>query len=344
MPAMDERVVGMTLPRHCTILVGLPTTREGYNASRSLNGRGYAENFLGGWRQYEHQFVDNLRMLSHLAEQLGIDFVDRADCTALLSAFDNAARPIVILISHTSQTAFEMNGALIDQRQMLATVPVGFSGVFDICACQPNELATELVSARRECMIRFLPIKVDPVTWLLYFQSLFRLLHMGRHSYLAASEAVTLSLIHFARTSMKPTKPVTDAIYAFLKANRQTSAQLAADEQLAIDPRHIETLLGRFDHIKKSNRLGKTLAIATLIATFLVTLYFAFLYQDDIKSVSLILGGNFLSLLVITRWLRRIWLESTTLDILCVLVEDLPAKEAVQVIATFYNSTLDRKV
>ncbi|NHZ91033.1 hypothetical protein F2P45_18705 [Massilia sp. CCM 8733] len=343
MAATDERVVQLTMPGNCTFLVGLPTTREGFNASRALDGRGYATNFLGGWPQYQVQFVDNLRMLSHLAMRLGIDFVEQTDCGALRAAFDNPDRPIVILMSHTSQGAFEMNGKLIDQRQMLNTVPVGFSGVFDIFACEPNELAEELVSTRRDCLIRFLPRNVDPISWLVYFQSVFRLLYIGQHSYLSASEAVTIALINHARRPMKPTKSISDAISAFLTANNQHSAPHQG-EPPPIDPRHSATLLDRFDHIQKSNRLSKTLAIGILVGTFLVTLYFAFLYQNDIKSVSFILGGNFLSLLVIAGWLRRIWLEGTTLDILCVLLQNLPPREAVQVLATFYNGTLDRRV
>jgi len=143
---------------------------------------------------------------------------------------------------------------------------------------------------------------------------------------------------------MKPTKPVADALYTFVKENDQHAAPLQADHELVIDTARTERLLGRFDRIRKSNNTSKILVVVILVVTFLVTLYFAFLYQHDLKSVSFILGGNLLSLLVIAGWLRRIWLEGTTLDILSLLVQELPAREAIQVISTFYYGTLDRKM
>ena len=201
MCAMDERVLELTLPVYCTFLVGLPTTRDAFNASLALGGRGYAAGVLGGWRQYDALFMDNLRMLERLARRLDIAVVREADCQALYKAFQNTDRPIVILMSHTSKDAFEMNGVLLDQRQLLEAVPTSFTGVFDICACEPEKLAKELVASRGDCLIRFLPGKVDPTVWFLYFQSLFRILHMARHSYLSASEEVTLSLVNFGRSS-----------------------------------------------------------------------------------------------------------------------------------------------
>jgi uncharacterized membrane protein len=185
---------------------------------------------------------------------------------------------------------------------------------------------------------------VDPISWLLYFQSLFILLQQGRYSYLKASEEITIALLNYARTPMKTPKKIAGAIDSYLRSIKQHSAPSQADEQLLLNPEDKTALLARFTQINKSNSVSKALAIAVLVATFGVTLYFAFLYKHDIKSVSIILGGNLLSLLVIAGWLRRIWLEGTTLDILSLLVQGLPPKEAAEVITTFYFGTLNSKV
>lgn len=199
MPAPDPKVVRMTRPDHCSMLVGLPMTREGFDASRALAGRGYAARFLGGWSQYKVQLVHNMRRLSSVAVSLGIRYEACANCARLHEFLADISRPIVILVSHTSDGEIEMDGSFIGQERILEAVPANFAGVFDICACEPNELATALVAAKPCCLIRFLPQKVDPISWLLYFEAVFRLLNTERYSYLKASEEVTVSLLRQAR-------------------------------------------------------------------------------------------------------------------------------------------------
>lgn len=136
---------------------------------------------------------------------------------------------------------------------------------------------------------------------------------------------------------------ISKVVRSYLDRVGQNQPQVLGEQTVDFDPRDKTMLLSGFAAVRKSNSLSKLLAIAVLVVIFSLTVYLALLHRNDMKFLSFILGGNFLSLLVIVGWLRRVWLEGTTLDILSLLIQSMSPQEAVQVISTFYFTAIDKK-
>lgn len=76
-------------------------------------------------------------------------------------------------------------------------------------------------------------------------------------------------------------------------------------------------------------------AIIILCAIFLLGAFLVIYYRSAPQTMAMVFGGNFLSLLVIVAWLRRLWFEKSTLDLLTALLPSLPAADAAQVVTTW---------
>jgi hypothetical protein len=83
--------------------------------------------------------------------------------------------------------------------------------------------------------------------------------------------------------------------------------------------------------------------VVLICVLFLTGLGLVIYYRDNPTRVSLVLGGNYLSLLVIVGFLRRIWLEKRTIDALLVIAESLKPAEAAKTLVAFHFRCMQAK-
>jgi hypothetical protein len=85
-------------------------------------------------------------------------------------------------------------------------------------------------------------------------------------------------------------------------------------------------------------------AVVLLCCLFFAGLGLVFYYRDSPEQVKVMFGGGtFLSLLGIVAWLRKLWFDKRTMDLLLVLVQSMSPTDAAKVLATFYFGAFSPK-
>ena len=134
-----------------------------------------------------------------------------------------------------------------------------------------------------------------------------------------------------------PTSSVRKTIDAYLTKTGQRDTPILGRE---IDHAAIKdaapSLLSQLQKSQASAGLIIFIAVGLLCALFVVGVALIFYYRNSPGTIALIFGGNFFSLLIIVFWLRRLWLEKTTIDTLMVLVSGMSTAEAAKVIVGFH--------
>lgn len=87
--------------------------------------------------------------------------------------------------------------------------------------------------------------------------------------------------------------------------------------------------------IKFNNGIILT-AVIGLVIIFIIDIYFIFYYRDDLKALAFLFGGTFLSLIGVIRWLRKLWMDKTVMDVTLGVIQDLPPEVAMQHIQVTY--------
>jgi hypothetical protein len=81
-----------------------------------------------------------------------------------------------------------------------------------------------------------------------------------------------------------------------------------------------------------------------LCCLFIAGLGLVVYYRDSPERVAVLFGGGtFLSMLVIVGWLRKLWFDKRTMDLLLVLVQSMSPADAAKVLTTFYFGALSPK-
>lgn len=90
----------------------------------------------------------------------------------------------------------------------------------------------------------------------------------------------------------------------------------------------------------KQNQALVWIATALWVILFLVAIYFALYYRDNLKGLSVALGGNLMVVSGIMLALRRLWLDTSSIGALLAILPGLTPKDAAKVITSFYlNAT-----
>lgn len=93
----------------------------------------------------------------------------------------------------------------------------------------------------------------------------------------------------------------------------------------------------------KSNDLILTIAIILLCVIFVIGVFFVIYYKDNPKTIGVVFGGTFLSLLTIVLQLRKIWLDKNILDVSLNVIENLQPEDAADFIKTLYWNLLKNR-
>lgn len=193
-PRVAELAQPAVLPAHCTVVIGLPCTRRGFEHSMRASDEAYARQYPGGWDQYLVQWLAPMNQFARAAQSLGVNLVQEVSPATFKASFLRPDLAVLVLMSHWSADAVEMDGGFTSVRDLVDMVPDRFDGVLDLCICHPDGLAAALVREKPACLVRFKPRTVSPLWWLHYFEGLFRMLASGKFTYVQAYELINLEL------------------------------------------------------------------------------------------------------------------------------------------------------
>ena len=184
----------LVTPRHCSLAVGIPSSREAFDKAAAGSYDSFAKGFaIGSWPRYKSQVFEDLGRLFRIAEALGVSVTSRATRTLLAGLFRDPDRRIVILASHWDEKklALELSDGFVSVDEFVADVNPSFDGILDFCACRPVELVNSLRVNRPNCLTRYTPCADNtPYIWTAFYGVLLRHLARGDRTYLQALEEV----------------------------------------------------------------------------------------------------------------------------------------------------------
>src|SRR5258707_1379754 len=134
----------MTRPADCSIIFALPTSRTGFEWSRSQTRSEYANGFLLGWDQYE-DVCDDLNAALGTYRSLGVTSIALdARRETWARAFRNGE--VVLLFAHWLEYgagggAIEFWDGPFSVEDLVNQIPEDFRGVIDLSVCHPFGLA-----------------------------------------------------------------------------------------------------------------------------------------------------------------------------------------------------------
>jgi hypothetical protein len=97
------------------------------------------------------------------------------------------------------------------------------------------------------------------------------------------------------------------------------------------------------EEARKTDRIV-AVAVVLLCSLFVAGLGLVIYYRDSPERVAVIFGGGtFASLLGIIAWLRKLWFDKRTMDLLLVSLESMSPSDAAKVLTTFYFGALAPK-
>ncbi|MEX3846254.1 hypothetical protein [Paraburkholderia sp. BR10882] len=129
-------------------------------------------------------------------------------------------------------------------------------------------------------------------------------------------------------------------IEAYLTQIGQNSPLDLDESRREITDEDSKFLLQRFDKTQRLADVALIAAIATLLIIFFIFTALIFIYRNNLAYFSTLTGGDLLSMLTIVSWLRRLWLEKTTIETLRVFLVKMKPEDAAQIITTFYFNAM----
>jgi hypothetical protein len=85
-------------------------------------------------------------------------------------------------------------------------------------------------------------------------------------------------------------------------------------------------------------------AVAMLCGLFLLEVFLIVDHRDSLKAVSVISGTAFAGLLLVVRYLRRLWLDKSAMDILILTSHSLPPAETARLVTSFYFKAIQGRI
>lgn len=124
--------------------------------------------------------------------------------------------------------------------------------------------------------------------------------------------------------------------YDILELKTLGGSSRGTEDAKVPDQRASELLSARLLQQAKVNNTIIMLAVGMLFVLFAIGIYLIIHYQDDVKTIGLIFGGTFLSLLGIVGWLRKLWIDKNLLDMSAGIIGQLSPAEAAKYVETMY--------
>jgi hypothetical protein len=129
----------------------------------------------------------------------------------------------------------------------------------------------------------------------------------------------------------------------FTEAINQDVASPLGEEEQTSSVVPLASATNRMTQLAHSNAYMMNIAVAIVVLLFVGCILLVIYYRHAPNTAILVMGGNGLQLLLLVSWLRRLWIEKTTVETLLVAVEALPPAEAAKILVAFYFNATNGK-
>jgi|GEM_PF-3279137 len=136
--------------------------------------------------------------------------------------------------------------------------------------------------------------------------------------------------------TMKLSKRLQTAIRSGLNAVNQTAAPELGEAPKGSRESSKRKMLEVLQKQQGVNAIFLWVSLVLLAILFGVGASLIYWYREQPDTLTLILGGNVFSLLVVIDWLRRLWRDKSVLDTLLLTASGLAPEDAIKAISTFY--------
>ena len=92
---------------------------------------------------------------------------------------------------------------------------------------------------------------------------------------------------------------------------------------------------------QKFNNSILIVAVILLCCLFLLGMFLIIRHRDSVSAVAVISGTTFAALLAIVRFLRRLWLDKSTMDVLLHASYGMSPAESAKLVTSFYFKTFE---
>jgi hypothetical protein len=328
-------------PQNCVLAFGVPTDQNDFAASLANSGREYAKHYLGGWPQYERNFVSQVVSHCQIYTQLGVRVVFGLTSSGLKRLFEQGS--VISLFTHWTAEGIELCDGILSIPLLVEAIPPDFSGVLDLCICHPDDLVKVILRDRPRCSVRYVGYRsVDPLFWLEFYSGLYQiLLSQPGQTYSAALIEFTLKLRQETRGEgiMESYKRT---IENYVRKLGQLGARPMgeAPEITQVDKAALTSQLQRQ---YRQNQILIWVASILWVLLFFLAGYFALHYRDNLTGLTVALGRNLMVLGGVMIALRRLWLDSSCIGALLAILPGLSPDEAAKAITGFYLNALAKK-
>ena len=186
---VSERIIK---PSDCIVAFGIPTTQEEYlDAVDDPESRDFLTNPMNRpWGKYHRDFVCHLESIAPHLEAMGTRIKYGTRLGDLKEfCYDDAIR-VIVLFSHRNGGTIEFFDGMATASDILALIPMDFSGMIDLCVCNPEELYLRLKHERVDCVVKRIEVDATPGLWLYFYHALFKVLREADTTYTHALETV----------------------------------------------------------------------------------------------------------------------------------------------------------
>jgi hypothetical protein len=135
---------------------------------------------------------------------------------------------------------------------------------------------------------------------------------------------------------LKLDRTLADYLADYLRRIEQYESQPLGKPPRTITPEDSQFLRDTLQAQLRFNNALILAAAAMLCVLFLVGVLLIVLYRGSTTGVSIISGTTFASMLGIVRFLRRLWLDKSTMDVLICASHGMSPEETAKLVTSFY--------
>jgi len=193
-------------PKRCVLAFGIPTKKEDFWKYLEHPKKDFAKKFYKKysresytrktneslvWKEYHNQIIFHLDIVKPKITNFGTEVHDELTLSGFGKLFQDNKFDVIILFSHWKEDAVEFDDGLAKTDAILEQVPKEFSGIIDLCVCNPKNLRIQLDLLRPNCIVKFSEQNIKiPFFWLYFYQELFRYLEQNKTNYLEAVDTI----------------------------------------------------------------------------------------------------------------------------------------------------------
>jgi hypothetical protein len=134
-----------------------------------------------------------------------------------------------------------------------------------------------------------------------------------------------------------------EAVRDYLRQIDQFEPQSLGKRRRPITPQDSQFLRERIGHQARINDRIIVIAVTLLVCLFGLGVSLIIYDLGSVRAEAAISGTTFASLLVVVRFLRRLWLDKSRMDLLYLATSVLGPEELAKLATSFYYDTFDRR-